>query len=928
MAVTSLEAGRAGAELTNFLSFWGKARSQAGAHIRWHPVAYHLLDVAAVAKAILRARPLAAERGCALLGLQPENLEQVIVALSGLHDLGKFAPAFQKKAPEQWPTSVLGPLDSGSIADGHHTTDGLVLWHDYLRSETVRRLWPGAHQALNILAPAVFGHHGRPVGGGLARPSALQRFVYRPARDAALRCALDCADAVLSLLSSTPLVEDPPSEDQAQRASWWLSGLLTTADWIGSSETWFRYTAPIAHDRTLEEYWRRTQDHAAAAVRGAGLIAPIPAQLHSFERLTGLTPTPMQAAAAALNLGGGPVLVLIEDVTGAGKTEASQMLVHRCVADGRAMGAYWAMPTQATANAMYERQSHSLTALFERNAEIGPSLVLAHGQQHLHDKFQTSIFRGASNPKGREEIGEPDELPGTVACTAWLADDRRRAMLADIGVGTIDQALLSILPSKFNTVRLFGLLNKVLIVDEAHAYDAYMGVELAELLRFHAALGGSAVVLSATLPRKRRNELASAWVDGLAGGQRRLGRQAVVHSADYPLITVVTPDHVVEHPVVAAPRCRRTVGVRFVRELGGAIEHLCAAVRAGGAVTWIRNTVDDCLAGAEMLRAHGVEPLVFHARFAQSDRQRREKEVLDLFGPEAPIADRRGKVLVATQVIEQSLDLDFDAMVSDLAPIDLLVQRAGRLWRHEHRNPRPRNLERELVVLSPPPDDNPPPGWLGGLFDGTRRVYEDAGILWRTVQTLDRVRAITTPEGLRDLIESVYGVDAIEPPESLLAVSERAEGKERGNAATATYSTLKVSDGYDGSKHAWLNELRVPTRIGQQQTVVRLSRVQPDGHLLPWAQGESPRWKAWALSEIRLLASRVPDDVRAEPRFGQAVARARAAWGEFEQEIPIVPMEHAGDGGWRAMLVHPDRAKPICIRYTQGEGLAYETPAV
>lgn len=905
------------------LQFWGKAQPDANAAAPSHPVAYHLLDVAAVADAFLIARPSSTRRAAGLLGLDESEAHRVLVALVALHDLGKFAPAFQVKAPELWPAS-LGACEPDRVRLGRHTDDGYVLWGSKLAVLVRNRVWPRGRSALAAFAPAIFGHHGSPVRN-LYRPS--EREVF----GAALGPAVDCAERVLTLLMPAPVDAPDLSDERARLASWWVAGLTSVSDWVGSNQRRFPYTAPLADDPTLAKYWAIAQRAAADAMRESGLVAPAVAPRRSFTELVkGKAPTPVQGWADAVDLPAGPTLIVIEDVTGAGKTEAAQMLVHRLLVAGRATGAYWAMPTQATANAMYARQADMLNGLFlSATSDARPSIVLAHGQQRLHEKFRATVLaRVAEGEEARHPgCGRDGELPSTAACAAFLADDSRAALLADIGAGTVDQALLGVLPSKYNAMRLFGLADKVLVVDEAHAYDAYMGIEVLELLRFQAALGGCAIVLSATLPKKQRELMAGAWIEGLDGGRRRGGLfrepEPLTHSVAYPLATIVSGGAIPvrEEGLETAAWSRRDIGVRLVHDVAGALDHVLCAVAAGGAVAWVRNTVHDCLEAAALLRARDVEPLVFHARFAQGDRQRREEEVLSLFGRHASADARRGRVLVATQVIEQSLDLDFDAMVSDVAPIDLLVQRAGRLQRHPERDAaRPVGLERELVVLAPVFAQEPPPDWLSGVFRRTSYVYANAGVLWRTVRALHENRAIRTPGGLREMIGCVYDSEE-ELPQTLLAVAERAEGKERANAAAANYATLKVADGYDSSAQAWVSELRSQTRLGDAQTAVRLARVREDGTLAPWVDTDGPAWKAWALSEVRLSAWRVPTGSTAEARYDAAVVRARAEWGKWEQEITILPLVRAAADD-RGVLTRPDGTYRE-FQYSAQNGLGY-----
>jgi CRISPR-associated endonuclease/helicase Cas3 len=903
------------------LAFWGKARPDPDATATWHPVVYHLLDVAAAADAILTVRPLALRRAARLFGLAPCDAHRLIVALVALHDLGKFAPAFQAKSQEHWP-DILAGLSPADVAPTHHTGDGYALWYHVLGPTIAERLWTGGRRALDALAPAIFGHHGRPVRSADTRAPVDAIF-----RADSRRIAATCAEAIVALLLPTPIAAPPPSEQRTRIASWWVSGLTTVADWIGSNQRWFPYTAP---DPDLAAYWSHAKDCACRAVAAAGVSAPRPAPLKSFAELTNRsTPSPAQEWASSVALPDGPVLVIIEDVTGAGKTEAAQMLVHRLMTEGRAAGAYWAMPTQATANAMYARQAGAVHALFERAAgALPPSVVLAHGQSRLHEGFRATVLR---DPAQRLEAAAAREsgLPADAACAAFLADDRRAALLADVGAGTVDQALLGALPSRFNTVRLFGLADKVLVFDEAHAYDAYVGVEVQQLLRFQAALGGSAIILSATLSREQRETFATAWAEGLDGGRRRTvplfsdGPPPLVHSGDYPLATIVSSGSqpVREQAVDAAEWSRRSVAVRFVRAVEEACAHVVGWARNGAAVAWVRNTVDDCVAAAAMVRTAGLEPIVFHARFAQADRQAREARVLELFGERGSAEDRRGTVLIATQVVEQSLDLDFDVLVSDLAPVDLLVQRAGRLQRHRARNAeRPAGLARELVVLAPSTDGEPGKDWLTAVLPKTRYVYEDVGVLWRTAKVLGDVGAIDTPGGLRALIEAVYGTS--ETPEALLNASQAAQGKGLGQASAANHAVLELADGYHGDLKGWVDDVRPMTRLGDEQTTVRLARVRPEGALAPWAEVDGPAWKAWALSEVRLSAARVPFGSAASPQYQAGVEAVRGEWGRFEQEITMLPLlpRNGEPDTWDGALLKPD-GRVVSIVYTRAQGL-------
>src|SRR5262249_9039299 len=155
-------------------------------------------------------------------------------------------------------------------------------------------------------------------------------------------------------------------------------------------------------------------------------------------------------------------LAIIEDVTGSGKSEAALIFAARLLSGGRADGLYFALPTMATANAMYDRLAASYRRLFADGST--PSLVLAHGKRRLHNGFADSIL------ESEERQPQPYDEDAVAACAMWIADDRRKAFLAHVGIGTVDQALLGVLPSRHQSLRLWGLSDRVLVIDEAHAY--------------------------------------------------------------------------------------------------------------------------------------------------------------------------------------------------------------------------------------------------------------------------------------------------------------------------------------------------------------------------------------------------------------------------------------------------------------------------
>jgi len=651
-----------------YFAFWGKARPISGDTPAWHPLVYHCLDVAAAAEALLGAWPVLAGRLGRLLALSPSDLRALLTLLAALHDLGKFSRQFQCLVPELSPFGGCAQVPPYPRHD--HT--GLTLW------QHVARPMLGIDeddQALRPLIAASVAHHGEPVDieKAMGEPVA----PLGAAAKAAVRAFLGDLQAVL------PLPVARPNERGAAAAAQALAGLFAAADWLGSNQIWFPYRTATP-DLTVERYWHDVaRPGAANAMRASGVVPARVATLLTQEDLIGpgAAPTPMQAWAAEIALPPGPSLFVIEDATGSGKTEAAIRLAHRLMAAGRASGLYMALPTQATANQMFERMAALHRRLFD--AAERPSVALAHGKRELHSGFRAARFAAGRVEAGyeapRSGAGEPDAT-ASAQCAAWIADDRRLSFLADIGAGTIDQALLAVLASRHHALRLVGLAQRVLIVDEVHAYDAYVARELGALLEFHAALGGDAVLLSATLSTEMRGELILRF----RKGAERVGKTPPTASTEYPQASVWSPGHAEARPIAVDPRMRRRVGLLRVASPEDALDEVRAAAEAGQAVAYIRNSVADVMQAADALA--DLDPMVFHARFALTDRLAREVEVVAAYGkrsgPAERRADGRGRVLIASQVVEQSLDLDLDAMLTDLAPVDLVIQRAGRLWRH------------------------------------------------------------------------------------------------------------------------------------------------------------------------------------------------------------------------------------------------------
>jgi len=469
--------------------------------------------------------------------------------------------------------------------------------------------------------------------------------------------------------------------------------------------------------------------------------------------------------------------MIVEAPMGEGKTEAALYAADLAMCRGFARGLYVAMPTQATGNAMYKRV---LSDYLRKRGHRGKlNLQLVHSDALLA-RMAAEVKEGEIPEYVPESISEQAD----VDVQGWFTA-KKRPLLAPFGVGTIDQSLLSVLQTKHWFVRLFGLAGKVVVFDEVHAYDAYMSTILERLLRWLAELGCTVILLSATLPEAKRAALAQAY-SGEQGGER----------VAYPRTTLAKPLYYSAKEDGRAAACegipvkdRRIVCLQLAAaNVTSITDVLVRDLGDGGCAAVICNTVNRSIEVFEHLRANldDTKCLLFHARTLQEWRRGREQQVLRKFGKGHRQDDGTYKnqdrpkrvVLVATQVIEQSLDLDFDLLVSEIAPVDLLLQRAGRLHRHNRTRP-PSLTTPRLVLLCDAEVNGPPPESFGKSIE---YVY-DRHVLLRTWLALRGRNNVEVPTDIELLIEAVYGSDEDSPDQQWReALCEAKENMERSHA--------------------------------------------------------------------------------------------------------------------------------------------------
>jgi len=855
----------------SYFQYWGKAKPESDDGPAYHLLPYHCLDVAAVGSLWLAPNTAVCKQLAMRLQVEPEWLQRWFTFCLVLHDLGKFARAFQGLRTDL-SDGLVKPNPRMTYSERHDSL-GFALWRDVLQEKLAQHLQPVQATCINKIDPwleIVTGHHGMPPKLDSFR---LGNFFEADDEQAAFVFVQHLLDCFLADFDFQPLA-DKNLYKRLKPLSWQFAGIAVLADWLGSNQEHFTY---CAKPMPLTEYW---QNFALPKAKQALAGLPKPPVAGKFEAVQTLfpfiqQPTPLQRYAAEEPLADQPQFFILEDVTGAGKTEAALILTQRLIAKGLADGLYIGLPTMATANAMYQRLGKVYRSFYEVGEQ--PSLVLAHGARELSQAFRDSVLLAeqanldTDYQNGRLE--EDQELSATAYCNAWLADSRKKALLADVGVGTLDQALLAVLPARHQSLRLLGLGRKVLLVDEVHAYDSYMRELLSALLEAHARQGGSAILLSATLPQTMRETLTAAFHRGLG-----LEAPNLAYPAAYPLATH-TPAQNLEKPIDTRAEVKRTVHVQRLDSEEQIIAKIRQSAEQGLCVCWIRNTVKSARQAYQTLLSQGVaaERLsLFHSRFAMIDRQVIENRTLQTFGEQSGHDQRNGQILIATQVVEQSLDLDFDVLISDLAPIDLLIQRAGRLCRHVRdalgnrlceQGAEDRRGAPVFYLYAPTPSDDANAAWLKPDHAGTQAVYPHVGQLWLSARLLADKGGFAMPDDARELIEGVYADEAqARIPLALEEASFDAEGKTMVQKSMATLNGLDLGKGYTRKSGDWDEETRIPTRLTEEESISVALAVLVDGQLKPYADVER---YAWALSTIKLperewkkVSLQIPEDLK------------------------------------------------------------------
>ncbi|RSS57441.1 CRISPR-associated helicase Cas3' [Streptomyces sp. WAC01280] len=748
----------------------------------WLPLWQHMEDSAAVAGLLWDRWLPSRVRGLIGAALPDGEADGRLLAvwLAGVHDIGKATPAFACQVEQLADRMRVQGLEMRSLGAmgpdrrlAPHGLAGQVMLGEWLEEQCG---W--AARQCGQFTVVVGGHHGVPPEHGqitaldsrgqLLRTPGKSRALWRRVQDELLDA---CADefGVRDRLGAWGVVRLP------QPVQVLLTALVIVSDWIASNPDLFPYYP--------QDVPRSGVERAAAAWRGLDLpetwcpVEPVEdAQEFFVSRFgfpAGAKVRPVQEAAVELARSmEEPGLMVVEAPMGEGKTEAALAVAEIFAARSGAGGVFFALPTMATGSAMFPRLLSWLRRLPAREG-TRHSVLLAHSKAALNDDF-ADLMRG-TRPVVAVDVDalqgvswRPGDsgrsAPADLVAHAWLRG-RKKAMLSSFVAGTVDQLLFAGLKSKHLALRHLAVAGKVVVIDEAHAYDAYMGVYLDRVLSWLGAYGVPVVVLSATLPAGRRRELVEAYAGAGCQGSTAAVFDAVAAAGDYPLLTAVARGG---EPVMRRPApSGRGASVRLERLKDGLDvlgDRLEAELSSGGCALVVRNTVGRVLETSRALRARFGEDqvTVAHSCFLDIDRAENDAALLSRFGPPEKASDRPAgpHIVVASQVAEQSLDVDFDLLVTDLCPIDLLLQRMGRLHRHQRgaeQEERPSRLRGARCLVTGV-------DWNGGVpapVRGSVAVYGAYALLRSAAALLPHLDGgagcpVQLPEDISPLVQSAY----------------------------------------------------------------------------------------------------------------------------------------------------------------------------
>ncbi len=711
----------------------------------WLPLWMHLRDTAGIIKKlVVKWVP---ESVFSSAGLGYEDFLSTAVFLAAVHDIGKATSIFQSMITRFCPAKYEEISGYGYQLCKEYREKGKTphahagQW--ILQSDTVKASVPES------VAAVVGAHHGKPLSIDymMGEPDMIKAYPanFWGSEDEEVKrlwkeAWYDILNQAMELAGIKTFRELPVLTLEAQVL---LSGLLITADWISSNTTYFPLLSlddcgeGTMYPERVNKGWKKVD---------------FPEGWHSevytmdqeiFKERFGFQPNEVQRCVLNVvdSCSDAPGIFVLEAGMGVGKTEAALAAAEVLASRKNEGGIFFGLPTQATSNGLFPRLYQWGKQVSEETAN---AIRLAHGAAEFNEDYNRLIMEGNSSIE--EDGGNQDKL----GVHPWFQGNKR-ALLADFVIGTVDQFLMASLKRKHFMLRHMGLAGKVVVIDECHAYDAYMNIYLEASLQWMAAYGVPVILLSATLPANRRKALVECYVK--AYSKYRLGKRKpkiICRDTDwgknmnYPLLTwsegeEIRQENIEQEESGKIVKIHRGVSLTDMARL------LDERLQEGGCASIIVNTVAYAQTVYEQCREsiENAEFILYHAQFTMPDRFKKEEYLLRKMGKNSGSSDRNRLILVGTQVLEQSLDYDADIMVTQLCPMDLLLQRMGRL--HRHKRFRPKRLQSpECIILQEG----------GEAYDsGSQAVYGDY-LLMRTEKVLPDI--IKIPGHIPSLVQKVY----------------------------------------------------------------------------------------------------------------------------------------------------------------------------
>jgi len=777
---------------THFLPYnrcWAKTDQSPGSEAPVqgiHLVLYHNMDVAGCVYVMLQREDEWGRQLCEALGVSRHVLMHDMALLYMFHDLGKLTDNFQAKSAQAVAyLNSLEPFEPKPILE----IPGAEMRHDlvgYTMLRKVQGFLGVGKREINALLHASFSHHGYALPfqkkTGIDpnnRPKASEQWADVEngvkVRNTQERFEAHCEAIKLAMGG---LQGDYTKAPDMERASWLLAGIGQISDWLGSTQDYFTLHGDWMDPRT---YWHCYALSGATRAYEDVQFAHVPVRETEFwEGLLAPehSPRPLQRAAQGMARQiEGEGFILIEDATGAGKTEAGLALAREMMHKSGCKGITFALPTRATANGIFPRVMEYAEVSFTEP----PTLSLIHSSRQ-----ENRTWRILKDSQG-----------GTLTASEWLNSSSRQALFSQVNVCTIDQLLLAVIPRYFAPMRLAALSRSVLVLDEVHTMDAHMMPLLCALLQWCGRAGQPVIAMSATCDAEARSMLIDAYTSGRAKADT---------PPTLPAMTYVQGDAIRQVQSVN-PHQKRELHWEIFEDQGSldaVVNELVQRAYDGEAVVWFRNTVNSACRAYEAIKARYDDVILTHSRYTLADRQKRDEILVTSFGRGAPKDARRGKIVVCTQVLQESLDVSFDWGISDVCDVDLLIQRAGRVLRHEDGE----RINVCMGLFTPPLIGTPDARWVehSPSLQDTRYIYPDIATLYTSASLCKDPWQL--PCDTRELLRRAKD----EIPKSLAHVHERVLLRDEDTGNTARRGTLDFSKTYAKSAALWGSEKPIQTR--------------------------------------------------------------------------------------------------------------------